>query len=228
MMPTEPPHPPIGSEQPAPPIRDEFATPPGASTTEGLGGSAVTPPTQPGQLGTRGRRKSWPGVLGTIAIIFGVLGILGGILGIFELRILRAFSSALPKNAAMGLDAYDEWSGWIIVLSVFSLLVAVLLLVAGIGLFRRRGWSVKIVRCWAVLKIVRVLVTAAMIDGSQAQDSFDRGWQAGGGAVMPAHIGQIVSVIIIGVTILWGWALPVFMLIWLSRRTVREEYREWS
>ena len=32
----------------------------------------------------------------------------------------------------------------------------------------------------------------------------------------------------LGVSILWGWALPTFMLIWFSRGHIRDEIATWE
>ena len=52
-----------------------------------------------------------------------------------------------------------------------------------------------------------------------------------GGATVPAGIFSLVqnlgtAGVVFG--LLWAWALPVFMWIWLSRRVIRAETAEWS
>ncbi len=226
-MPTELPHPSTDSGQPAQPNQGDCPTPPGSSNADTPISPPLAPPTQPGQLGTRGEGKSWPSVLGTIAIIFGVLGILGGIFGLFGPAIMRAVSSVMPKNAPTGLEAYDDWSGWMRASSVVAMLIAALLLVGGIRLYRRRGSSVRIIRRWAVIKIVYA-IGATAVNYQIQQEQFEAMAQGGGGAATPVQMAGVMAAVTVGISVLWLCALPVFMLIWLSRRKVREEFGGWG
>lgn len=188
----------------------------------------ATPPRQPGTLGVQPDPPSWPMVFGVIAIVLGALGCLGGCWGAVSPLFLGAVFEMVPKDAQpAGLEQFREWGPWITISSLVSLGVAILLLVSGIGLVQRRRWAVNVSRCWAVVKILLVLASAlfaitiqkGQFEALSKQQQLPPGF--GGGFLMAIGFFSVIF------SVIWGWAFPVLLLIWLALAKSKNEYAGW-
>lgn len=171
----------------------------------------------------------WPTIIGVIAVIFGSLGALGGCMGSVMMPLMpklnEMLSEVVPKGRSTGLEAFDEVGPWLSALSLVSILIALLLLVGGIGLLRRRPRSAGVCRTWAVVKMLFVVVNAYV--GMIVQVRNFEAMQADPNMPMFSGFADIMGVMVFIFTLLWGWALPIFLLIWLARRSVRDEIATW-
>ncbi len=193
----------------------------------------MTPPVEPGEIPHP--PSAWPKVIGVITIIFGSLAILQGCLGAVSTLFLGAFASVAPQEQEALFQAMEDLKPWMIIGAVLTLALGILLLVAGIGLVRRRAWSPTACMVWAGIKMMFVVGNTILADMAQ-QAQFeamqemmqqDPNMPAG----MPAMMGsfmQVFGVFAIVVGILWGWALPVFLLIWFSRSKIKAEVAGWA
>ena len=185
------------------------------------------PPTQPVTYAPPAQRSSWPTVLGIIAIVLGALGILGGLWGLISPMVMKAaWANAPAPNQAM-LDAIEPWRGWVVLCALVTIVLAIALLVSGIGLVRRRTWARPLCQTWAVFKILYVLASSGL--GYQmARASYDTASQQSPN--LPAlgpTFAQSMAAVGVCVGIVWSCALPVFLLIWLSRARIKAEIAEW-
>ncbi len=91
---------------------------------------------------------------------------------------------------------------------------------------------------WSVLKMlfgIAMAVLVARMEYSmmtsmmeQAQSSIAAGRSGPPPPPIPVHaMATVFSTVAAVFGLLWWWALPVFMLIWLARRLVREEIATW-
>ncbi len=185
----------------------------------------LAPPAYPGPA----ERASWPGVVGVICIVFGGLGILGGVWGIIAPLFNEWLASLMPPEQQATMEAAAKVNPYPVATSLFMLAIAALLLAGGIGLVRRRGGAIGLLRAWAAIKIVWVIVgtfvglhmTHALME--EMQNQMGSGPAPGMEAIMTA---SLVFGVVVG--ILWGCALPVFVLIWFSRRKIRNEVASWA
>jgi len=181
----------------------------------------ITPATPPMQPVPSGDRSTWPTVLGTIAIIFGAGGILGGVWGIVSPAVMEALVSSAPGPAPESfremLDVMSAWRVWTTPLALLGIGAAGLLLAAGVLVIKRRPKATKALKMWAVLRIVLVLAGCAL--GLVLQNSL----KDVSGAP-PLQIAWVIALF----GLLWGCALPVFILVWLTREGVKTEIRRWE
>ncbi len=194
----------------------------------------VAPPIQPGTIAAPQRPANWPKVIGIIAIVFGSGGTLLGLWGAVAPFGMRLFEWAIGQSQSSALlhqqfDAMRPWLPWTVVSSLVRAAVAILLLLGGIRLTKRRRSSMRLLRFWAVVKIPFVVI--ATIAGILMQErQFEIISQPSGGMPMPFG-GEFVSLmLVVGLVfgLAWGWALPVFLLIWLRRGKIRNEITGWS
>lgn len=191
-------------------------------------GQQFAPPTDPGEISTPQRPSNWPTVIGIIAIVFGALGILGGLWNAAAVFMVDTMASMMPPGQADTFEVMREWRVWTVVFGLMAAVLAVLLLAAGIGLLQRKRGSVQLSRTWAVLKMLFVvgnsvfgyLVQQGTLAALAQQDpNFGK---------LPGQFIGVIGVFTIVFIIIWGWALPVFMLIWLSRKKVKADVSRWT
>jgi len=176
----------------------------------------------------------WPGIIGTIAIIFGAAGTLqngcGVAASLFQKQIYSMFADAIPAAADSfaAQNAASERYLWLNVgLSLLATLVAVMLLVGGIRLLRRRASSVALLRAWAVAKLVLALLLAGygvVIFASQLE-MMQAELQPSGTSANPMRAAAFFGV---AFNLIWQWALPIFMLVWFSRAPIRASTARWN
>ncbi len=187
----------------------------------------LAPPTEPGHRGpVAPRTAAWPTVLGILGIMLGALGavvyLLNAVLMAFFAPWLAGLGGQGDEATTAGLAASAPLQAG---LAAVQTAVSLLLLAAGIGLLRRRPGAAPLARAWAVVKIV-VTVAAAVVAVAVQRQQFEAEANQAGGMPGAFFTGIIVATFLF--TILWGWALPVFMLIWLRLRGSREEIARWG
>ena len=174
----------------------------------------------------------WPGIIGTIAIIFGAAGTLqngcGVAASLFQKQIYSMFADAIPANSFAAQNAVSERYLWLNVgLSLLATLVAVMLLVGGIRLLRRRASSVALLRAWAVVKLVLALLLAGygfLIFASNLE-MMQAELQPSGTLADTMRAAALFGV---AFNLIWQWALPIFMLVWFSRAPIRASVARWN
>jgi hypothetical protein len=179
----------------------------------------AAPPTQAGPLYRPQPGAGWPTVIGVIGIVFGAGALLMTVAGVAFSLMMRNAPNAPPMPQFSG-----RWLPWTIIMILITCGLAVLLLIAGIGIAKRLAWGPRIARVWAVFKIL--LVIASTIVGFQTQQAAIAAMKQNTG---PAPMLNFRVLMEIGICfgLLWGWALPVFMLIWFARRSIKEQTSKW-
>lgn len=187
-----------------------------------------TPPTRPSLTERPQGSPVWPTVIGVIAIVFGSAAILGGFWGVLYFLNFERISAMFPPGTAHMMDVVLEWRAFMTLSSGLMSATAAILLIAGIGILKRRRWSVRTCAGWAILKML-VIVPQAVAGAMMQQAQMEKFSQQAGNA-MPGGTGifAAIHVFTIGATIAWGWALPVFLLIWFSRAKVKQETVQWK
>ncbi|RJP37234.1 MAG: hypothetical protein C4547_05800 [Phycisphaerales bacterium] len=177
----------------------------------------------------------WPAVLGVISIVLGAGGSLNGCfqLGFLALMpFLMDLAEAASQGAAVStetIDAAQRFMPWTIALNAGSFVVAVMLLVAGIGLLRRRRYGVRWSVIWAWARLAIVLPQAWLgYVSSQAQFAA-MSVQPGPGPVPPVF-GLMTGMALVFVVLyaIWSASYPVFTLIWMHRGAVKHETMTWA
>ncbi len=193
----------------------------------------MTPPTDAGAIPPK--PSSWPTVIGIIAIIFGSLATLQGCMGLGWPLVAGLFTSAMPEDQAEMMSITEPLMPLMIISGGLTMVIAIVLLIGGIGLTKRSPGSPKVCRIWAGSKmllvvyasIVGYLVQQAQMEAMQRMLEEDPNTPA----AMPGFLGTFMAVfgpltLVLG--IVWGWALPIFMLIWFSRTKIKAEIAQWG
>ena len=119
--------------------------------------TTMSPPIDPGAMGSSTPAPTWHKPIGIIAIIVGSLGVLNGCWGTVAPKVMTMMAPNLPSEMTGQFDVMNDFSGWTIASSLAGLLVALALLVAGIGVLRQRRWGVTAIQAWGAVKIPLVV-----------------------------------------------------------------------
>ncbi len=173
----------------------------------------------------------WPKVIGIIAVILGGLGILGGGWALIMPFFMDLMMGLMPKGQVPGIESLQmlkDWQGWLAVSSLLMIGLATLLLFVGIGLLKRRRWAVRLGVWWSILKVL--FVVAQNVVGLSMQEAQMEALSEQMSNIPGMSSGFISAMAVMGmiVGIAWGWALPVFLLIWFSRAKIKEEVAGWN
>ena len=122
-------------------------------------------------------------------------------------------------------------------LNLISLPVAtalsVWLLVAGIGILRRRPWSRPTSLGWAVGKMLYAVPASVLgyIQQTAMSAAVEDALASDPGASVPTgffRFFESLGAVSVGCGLLWAWALPIFLIIWFLRAPVKAEVERWA
>ena len=191
----------------------------------------AAPPTNPDQP-IASRPPGWITPIGVLATVFASLGLVFTALAVVVQHVMPGLFD--PLSAVRGASddpgivaAFDRLSVANTVAYAIGLPLAVLHLVAGVGILRRRIWGVSMARLWSWTNIAFVALTTPVlaVSSTDAQMTLNAFMAcASGGA--PLHSGSFVigwAIVfgILGVAIASAW--PGFLLIWLGRKTIKRD-----
>ncbi len=215
--PPEPPAPPQGSVPPPTPDRA------GDFRPRDTGPGSPPPPGAPPHR----HPTSWPGVFGVLGIIFGSLGALGK-LGSFSWPIFRPWmmewiSRSVPRHEYDFIREFMPHNAYILSSGIIELGLAVLLLVAGIHLLKRRQSGARLIKLWAIISIPWALLESGF-GMSITRDLIPRLHDYGVHDI--PFVGFFTSVGI-GIGLLFALAVPIFVLAWFASRRIATEVEGW-
>lgn len=194
------------------------------------------PPPPQAAAGPPEERTAWPIVLGIIALIFGGFGLISNLFGavspfLFE-GIMTSLAGNLPGEAQESMQASMEvaraWRTWSVGFALVSVLVSAMLLVGGILLMMRRASAAQLLKLWSVARIFTAVVGAYVAFRiQQATFAAMRGSIAEEMDQVPETFIAAFAMFSNVFSLLFGCALPVFMLIWFARQAIKDEVACW-
>ncbi|MCW5777251.1 MAG: hypothetical protein KIS87_12505 [Phycisphaeraceae bacterium] len=197
-----------------------------------------SPPTAPGRMVARVAPgpPAWVAVLGVLSIVFGVLGALSKCWGIATplfFGIMERFFASLPNEempeaVGQSFSMMGAYAWPIAGVSLLKTIVAGLLVAVGIGLLKQRAWAPAWAIRYAVLDMVLTLGEGAL--GALAQVAQMEAMQAADPTAF-GPIGGWTTLIAygsVGLGVLMSLVWPVFLIVWFTRRRVREHVSTWT
>lgn len=137
------------------------------------------------------------------------------------------FGHFAPEEATEEFKAIAPYLRWTSLVSLVGGALSLALLAGGIGLLCRRAWAVRTLLLWAVLKCLHAPAPAVL--GYLTQHAAMA--QTGAGATPIPGAGGVMDAFLIfsaALGVAWGVALPIFVLVWLRRATVRADVATWA
>ncbi len=165
----------------------------------------------------------WPVIFGAVGILTAGISLLGGACNV----LLPGSILGAAAPAWLISETPASLRPWNRLLDIGGFALAGLLLVASIGLLRRRAWSVRAAVYWAAIKSVFAAgdTVVTTITFWQAIPLLQR--QLPPGSLTP----RLVDVLLAGVvsiSLILGLSTPVFVLLWFRRAKIRQEMATWA
>ncbi len=179
------------------------------------------------------RLTLWPKKLGIVSIVWGVCSLIASVLTVLSVlamqynpRIIDQLATNDAQKEFMQSPLVHDWLTASGIYNDLCVLLAGALVICGIGLVRRRPWSIRGLLAWAALKVIAEIASVcldyvmhAKVIQAIAQDLVES-------ENVPAmFLVWSTKAVIFGLVIYC--ALPVFVLIWLARGEIREEVAAW-
>ncbi len=186
---------------------------------------AKTPPSEVGELPPDPSR--WPTVIGVSSIILASLGLAGGCCGMASPFISSFFLDMAADGGQMSAEQIQHMRAsqppalWVIPASLIGLALSTLLLLAAIGILRRRSSGATLCKVWAWINIPWAaisMIASVYIQMRVPQDSQQMG----------AGFQYVFLAFGICFTLLFGLGFPLFLLLWFSRATIKQEVDAWE
>lgn len=181
----------------------------------------------------RPRPSRWPKVIGVISVVLGSLGVLGGICGTLAMVVGQGVMTlaAQQQQGASAVQAMQDQTSFTVLSLLTGLLLALFLLVAGVVLICRRRRGVTLLKVWAVCRIVAVGVGSVIgyfvgVAQMEVMQQTTMGSNQPPPGMASFITGGMILLFVLG--LLWGWAWPIFVLIWLRRQKIRDDYSTWG
>ncbi|HVU63396.1 MAG TPA: hypothetical protein VHC70_05435 [Phycisphaerales bacterium] len=200
----------------------------------------VSPPVIPAELAAPPRRVVWPTVIGVLAIVFGALGCLqslGGLILPLMIPMMDAVASQMPAGRGPQVNPFATMHRYIWVIEGGYLVLAVLavcLIVLGIGLTRRSAWAGGGMRLWGACALLGAIGLGAMwgcVEGSMMTDVMQSAQTSGPSGSMrggpPPEFGRVMGIVVGVMVSVFLSIFPLFITIWFSVRSVRAEVERW-
>ena len=201
----------------------------------------IAPPTSPGQLSLAHLEPSWPGVLGIMCLVYGVLIALVAIMSLAAPLFMLGLAQVMPpeQSATMGLTQSPRSIALSSMYYVPALFINVWLSVLGYKLYKMSPTAPARLRLWSLIKIGIEIVGAAVtflvtLDAMRVQQEVLAKQMATAGGATPPPAFLTSNWFVYGTatwgtlwSLLLGLAMPLFLLIWFRRRSVREYIATW-
>ncbi len=169
------------------------------------------PPTKPGAFAPR--RTVWPVVFGNLGIAWFGLGLLGYLFVIGSLF--------LPGGSFSNYIGPLPWGAWDVFNQVVGLILYFVLIFGSILLLKRKPVGARLMFRWALFSTILIGVSMAISIVRLAVGAPIPGVPAGTGIDVFVVVGLLFGVI-------FGLSLPLTTLIWMTRRSVRDEIASWT
>jgi len=168
-----------------------------------------------------------PKVFGIIHIVYAGLGVVGAAIGVGAIFVMKAVGAQGGDEVAeLGsfLEAYDKIAIYAYIDAGLKLILGITLLIAGVGLLKKKLWAKKLSITWAVVRMITAIVMVFLTYGASLemqeslsqQDSsqFDEGALQSG----IQGVSNVLGVIFLSI-------YPIVTIIFLSKKSVRDYLR---
>ena len=190
------------------------------------------PPMEPTGVPLDDEETKWPKVIGVISLIYAIFGLLcqSGYV------IVTAFADQFMRLASIDVATPVALKATGIVLAVGGIALAILMLVGAIKLLRRQRSGVSLLKKWAVMRIVLILVgvIAGVLMAPAQVDMQQQVLEAQRDRLPPGQIPDRTDdqvwrgmMIQMGVFSALFAAYPVFLGFWISRKKITADVDRW-
>ena len=134
---------------------------------------------------------------------------------------MAADSGSVPPEQIQVMRASQPPAVWMIVVGLIGLALAMLLLLGGIAIVRRRANGTTLCKVWAWINIPWAALSMTIAAYFQLRVPQDTQQMGAGFQYVGLAFGACF-------TLLFGVGFPLFILLWFSRATVKDEVAAWE
>ncbi|BDS08403.1 hypothetical protein NT6N_34430 [Oceaniferula spumae] len=168
-----------------------------------------------------------PKVFGIIHIVYAGLGAVGALFAIGSVFLMRAVMSKAgsgTEEVNTFLEAYNDMAIYSYIDAALKIVLAVMLLTAGIGLLKKKLWGQKLSVFWAVTRIISAIVMVVLTMGParEFQEKMGEVTQSQAGGVDQSQLQGTLQSVSGVMSIIMLCIYPVVSLIFLSRKSVKD------
>lgn len=183
-------------------------------------------------------KSSWLMVIGIICIVFGILGVMGSIWQAAAPFTMQYMANIIPGQSSEQIqatvDSMTRWRYPLLGVGVGDLILSGVLILCGVQLINSKPGCIGLFQKWAIAKILFSLVSVSVTTMAQMEQmkvSMQLQMQTMGPGGPPPQFMETMLMITLVFTVIFGLvfacALPVFILIWFSRKKVKAEIATW-
>jgi hypothetical protein len=188
------------------------------------------PPTEPVALRKVQLAAVWPTLLGVLSMVLGVVGLIYAAMTMASPLMMMLFEHIPHAGQEETVRVLRKWTPWIVPSGAVCAVLAILLIIAGLGLAMRRPWGVRLTRIWAIAKVLWIPVYSGVSLVMQLEQARAAKFQMNQQS-MPVPMGsamESITYLTAFASFLWFIALPVFCLIWLRSTAAKREISAWE
>ncbi|MBK1829312.1 hypothetical protein JIN77_01110 [Verrucomicrobiaceae bacterium R5-34] len=190
--------------------------------------SGMTPPPAPEAMAVN--PTPVPKVFGIIHIVYACLGGIGALVAVGSVVMIKTLMAKVggeTEEVDVFLEAYQQMEVYTYIDAGLKLVLALLLLVAGIGLLKKRLWAQKLSVTWAVLRIVSAIVMTIVMMGPsrEFQEKMGQVTENQPGAIDQSQLQGTMQGVSSVVGIIFLCIYPILTLVFLSRKSVKDVLR---
>jgi len=165
-----------------------------------------------------GQRPAVATVFGILNLVFGIMGICGTVVSAASFAVLSSDAFDPEMKARMNMQQFDNpiYFGLLCMQMAMGTILAVVVIISGIGLLKFKPWGRKLANFYAVASLLLLVIAIANSVIFQIMPAIQEANNPGAG---PEAVGGAVGGTIGGVlTLCFGTIYPVCILVFLNRR----------
>lgn len=170
-----------------------------------------------------GQRPAIATVFGILNLVFGIWGVCGSLASVAGFAVLSSELVNAKMRAEMNLQQFEDpvFFGLLSMQMVLGTILAVVIIISGVGLLKFKPWGRKLANFYAVSYLILLAVGVAINFFFTVIPAFN---EANNPGATPDKIGAAIGGAVGGVfSVCFGMIYPICILIFLNRRQFVEQ-----
>lgn len=172
-------------------------------------GKQLSVQVEPAAKGVK-KRTRWPLIIGAVSVV------IGSVTFVFNSRLLQS-------DVASGLASLPA-----VAVETLATLLGLWLVVAGVGVLRRKAQGVVWMRRWAIVKAALFTAWSGWLFLNVLSLRNEPDWVLEDLGVDPAGFDPATAMAILLVSLIWWFSWPAVIFVWFSRAKVSLEVSKWD
>lgn len=176
------------------------------------------------------KTTSIPKVFGIINICYAGLGMIGAVFSVgsfFLMKTLLSKAGDEVQELETFTEAYSTMAIYTYIDAGIKVVLGIMLLVAGVGLLKKKLWAQKMSVTWAVLRIIITVVMTIVTYGAslELQEAMGEVTKDQPGAIDQTKLKSSIQGVSSVFNVIFLCIYPVLTIIFLSKKVVKDSLR---